>query len=212
MKLTNNQRRLKGKIYFGDNEIVTLMDRAQKLTYKFNHTNPNKKQKLQKIIRKLLGKADSTTWINPPFHCDYGTNIEVGTNFFANFNLTILDGGKVRIGDNCMIAPNVSIFTAGHPIHPTTRNTMCCYGIPITIGNNVWIGGGSIICPGVTIGDNVVIGAGSVVVKDIPAWTIAVGNPARVLRTITQADKKYYFKTQEVDDEIWTKMFPNEAK
>ena len=120
-------------------------------------------------------------------------------NFFANYNLTILDVGKVKIGKNAQIAPNVSIYTAGHPIHPDSRNTGYEYGIPITIGDNVWIGGNAVILPGVTIGNNVIIGAGSVVGKDIPDNMIAAGNPCRVIREITENDRKYYFKDREFD-------------
>ena len=136
-----------------------------------------------------------------PFLCDYGSNIEVGDNFFANYNLIVLDVGKVTIGNNVMIAPNVSIYTAGHPIHPDSRNSGYEYGIDISIGDNVWIGGNVCILPGVHIGNNVVIGAGSVVTKDIPDDSIAAGNPCRLVRTITDADRKYYFKNRQFDVE-----------
>ena len=127
----------------------------------------------------------------------------MGKNFFANYNCTILDVAKVKIGDNCQMAPNVAIYTAGHPVHPDTRNTAYEYGIEVVIGDNVWIGGNTVICPGVHIGDNVVIGAGSVVTKDIPDWSIAAGNPCKVIRKITDDDKKLYFKTREFDEESW---------
>ena len=136
-----------------------------------------------------------------PFRCDYGWNIEIGENFFANYNLTILDVGKVTIGNNVMMGPNVSIYAAGHPIHPETRNTGYEHGLPITIGDNVWIGGNVVILPGVTIGNNVVIGAGSVVSKDIPDDVIAVGSPCKVAREITEEDKKYYYGKTEFDKE-----------
>ena len=137
--------------------------------------------------------------IEAPFHCDYGYNIEVGENFFANYNLTVLDVGKVRIGKNAQIAPNVSIYTAGHPIHPESRNSGYEYGIDVTIGDNVWIGGNVCIMPGVTVGDNVVIGAGSVVTKDIPDSVIAVGNPCRVVRAITDDDRDFYYRDRRFD-------------
>ena len=124
---------------------------------------------------------------------------EVGENFFANYNLTILDVGKVKIGANAQIAPNVSIYTAGHPVHPESRNTGYEYGIPITIGDNVWIGGSVTILPGVTIGNNVVIGAGSVVTRDLPDNVIAAGNPCRVLRTITEEDRDFYYRDRKFD-------------
>ena len=132
-------------------------------------------------------------------HCDYGYNIEVGENFFANYNFTVLDVGKVRIGANAQIAPNVSIYTAGHPVHPDSRNSGYEYGIDITIGDNVWIGGNVCILPGVTVGDNVVIGAGSVVTKDIPDNVIAAGNPCRILRTITEEDRDFYYRDRRFD-------------
>lgn len=167
--------------------------------YDFNQLPPTESARVPEMLKNIFGKAGTDIWIEAPFHCDYGWNIEVGNNFFANYNLTILDVGKVTIGDNVQMAPNVSIYTAGHPIHPEARNTGYEYGIPITIGNNVWIGGNVVILPGVAIGDNVVIGAGSVVSRDIPDNMIAVGNPCRVIREITDADKKFYYKNREFD-------------
>ena len=160
--------------------------------YEFNLLPPKERSRIPALLKELLGKTVDSLWVEPPFHCDYGWNIEVGENFFANYNLTILDVGKVTIGKNVMIAPNVSIYTAGHPVHPDSRNSGYEYGIPITIGDNVWIGCGAIILPGVTIGDNVVIGAGSVVTKDIPSNVIAAGNPCNVIREITDEDHNYW--------------------
>ena len=142
-------------------------------------------------------------WVNLPFYCDYGFNIEAGKNFYANYNCTIIDVAKVKIGDNCFMAPNVAIYMAGHPIYPDTRNSMFEYGKEVTIGDNVWIGGNTVVCPGVHIGDNVVIGAGSVVTKDIPAWSVAAGNPCRVIRKITEKDKRNLFHNEEIDEEAW---------
>ena len=157
---------------------------------------------IKKIAKELLGKSEDV-FIYPPFYCDYGTNIQVGKNFFANYNCTILDVAKVVIGDNCQLAPNVSIYTAGHPLHPDTRNTAYEYGIAVTIGDNVWVGGNTVICPGVHIGSNTVIGAGSVVTKDIPDWVVAAGNPCRVIRKITEDDRRLYFRDLEFDEEGW---------
>lgn len=170
--------------------------------YDYNLLRPDKKDEAVKLIKDILGKTGENICIMPPFHCDYGNNIEVGENFFANYNCIILDVAKVTIGKNVMFAPNVSIYTAGHPIHPDSRNSGYEYGIPVTIGDNVWIGGSVVINPGVTIGNNVVIGSGSVVTKDIPDNVIAVGNPCRVIREITEEDRKYYFKDRifDVDD------------
>ena len=166
----------------------------KKRIYRYNSLSPEQGEEQAALIKEIIGKCGENIWIETPFHCDYGWNIEVGENFFANYNLTILDVGKVVIGKNAQIAPNVSIYTAGHPVHPDSRNTGYEYGIGVTIGDNVWLGGNTVINPGVTIGNNVVIGAGSVVTKDLPDDVIAVGNPCRVLRKITEEDRKYYFK------------------
>lgn len=147
--------------------------------------------------------------IMPPFYCDYGKHIEVGKNLIMNYNCVILDVVKVKIGDFCQFAPNVSIYTAGHPIYPDTRNTQYEYGREVIIGNNVWVGGSVVICPGVHIGDNCVIGAGSVVTKDIPSWSVAVGNPCRVIRKITEKDKRELYKGVEIDDEAWEDINSN---
>lgn len=173
----------------------------KKRIYRYNSLSPEQGEEQAALIKEIIGKCGENIWIETPFHCDYGWNIEVGENFFANYNLTILDVGKVVIGKNAQIAPNVSIYTAGHPVHQDSRNTGYEYGIGVTIGDNVWLGGNTVINPGVTIGNNVVIGAGSVVTKNLPDDVIAVGNPCRVLRKITEEDRKYYFKDREFDVE-----------
>jgi len=171
----------------------------KKRIYKYNNLPPEAEKEQEELIKEILGKTGENVHIEAPFHCDYGYNIEVGENFFANYNLTVLDVGKVRIGKNAQIAPNVSIYTAGHPIHPDSRNSGYEYGIEVTIGDNVWIGGNVCIMPGVTVGDNVVIGAGSVVTKDIPDSVIAVGNPCRVVRAITDDDRDFYYRDRRFD-------------
>lgn len=143
-----------------------------------------------------MGSIGENFKIQTPFYCDYGNNIYVGDNFFANFDCLILDVAEVHIGDNVMFAPRVNIFTAGHPIDAEVRNTNLEFGMTVTIGDNVWVGGNVTINPGVNIGDNVVIGSGSVVTRDIPSDTVAVGNPCRVIRAITDADKKYWSEKQ----------------
>ena len=143
----------------------------------------------KEIIGKLFGKTKENFCVTAPFYCDYGYNIEIGENFYSNHNLVILDGAKVEIGDNVFIAPNCCITTAGHPINIDERNRGLEYAYPIKIGNNVWIGAGANILPGVTIGDNVTIGAGSVENKSIPANSIAVGNPCKVIKTILDKTK-----------------------
>ena len=171
----------------------------KKRVFRFNNMEPERFEEKIALIKEIFGKTGENIFVEAPFHCDYGYNIEVGENFFANYNLTILDVGKVKIGANAQIAPNVSISTAGHPVHPESRNTGYEYGIPITIGDNVWIGGSVTILPGVTIGSNVVIGAGSVVTKDLPDNVIAAGNPCRVLRTITEEDRDFYYRDRKFD-------------
>ena len=171
----------------------------KKRIYRFNHMPPEEWDRQDELLKQILGRTGRFAHVEPPFHCDYGYNIEVGENFFANYNLTVLDVARVRIGANAQIAPNVSIYTAGHPIHPDSRNSGYEYGIDVTIGDNVWLGGNACVMPGVTIGNNVVIGAGSVVTKDIPGNVIAVGNPCRVVREITEADRDYYFRDRKFD-------------
>lgn len=200
--MNNIERRDRGMAYISDDSVFEQQKPARRLTQQLNSVDRSDFETIGKIVKELLGKSENA-FINPPFYCDYGFNIEAGKNLFVNYNCTILDVGKVRIGDNCQIAPNVAIYTAGHPVHPDSRNSMYEYGIDVTIGDNCWIGGNSVICPGVTLGDNVVIGAGSVVTKDIPSWSIAAGNPCKVIRSITEADRKYYYKDREFDEEAW---------
>lgn len=175
---------------------------CRKKVYRFNHLDPENQEEADRLLREIFGKTGENIGVEPPIHFDYGKNTEVGDNFFANFNTVILDVAKVTIGKNVMFAPNVSIYTAGHPVHPDSRNSGYEYGIPVTIGDNVWMGGNAVVLPGVHIGNNVVIGAGSVVAKDIPDNVIAAGNPCRVIREITEEDRKFYFKDRvfDVDD------------
>lgn len=197
--------------YISDESIMEEQKRARKLTQELNTIDRSDFDGIAGIVKELLGKSEGA-FINPPFYCDYGFHIEVGKNFFANYNCTILDVAKVTIGDNCQFAPNVAVYTAGHPVHPETRNTMYEYGISVSIGDNVWVGGNTVICPGVHIGNNTVIGAGSVVTKDIPDNVIAAGNPCRVIREITEADRKLYFKDREFDEEAWEDIQRKEQK
>ena len=168
--------------------------------FRYNNISPDKTEERERLLREILGKtSDGYLCIESPFHCDYGYNIEVGKNFFANYNFIVLDVGKVRIGNDVMMGPNVAIYTAGHPLHPDSRNSGYEYGIDVSIGDNVWIGGNVCIMPGVNIGNNVVIGAGNVVTKDIPDNMIAVGNPCKVVREITEEDRDYYYKDRKFD-------------
>lgn len=163
--------------------FIELLKKTRRTLKHYNDLDPFSPE-LKEILTKLLGACGDNININQPFRCDYGCNVFVGENFFANFNLTILDEALVTIGDNCFIGPNVSIYTACHPLNAAERNKFVEWAEPVTIGDNVWLGGGVTILPGVTIGDNCVIGAGSVVTHDIPSNTLAVGNPARVIKEI----------------------------
>ncbi|NLP44163.1 MAG: sugar O-acetyltransferase [Peptococcaceae bacterium] len=181
---SEKEKMLAGELYYSsDAELAREREYARDLLFEFNHSRPSDKEKRQEILSCLIS-AKGSFHIEAPFYCDYGYNIEVGENFYANFGCIILDVNKVKIGDNVLLAPNVQIYTATHPVDPVARLTGKEFAKPISIGNNVWIGGGTIICPGVKIGDNVTIGAGSVVTKDIPANVVAVGNPCKVLKKI----------------------------
>ncbi|MDD1729995.1 MAG: sugar O-acetyltransferase [Methanospirillum sp.] len=168
-----------------DEYLVSVRKRARKIFQRYNRTEEDPKVR-RRLLEKLIKQpVDKTVFIEPPFFCDYGVNITFGKNFYANFNCVILDCGRVQIGKNTLLGPGVQIYTATHPVNPSARRSHLESAYPVTIGDNVWIGGGSIILPGVTIGNNSVIGAGSVVTKDIPDDVVAVGNPCRVIRTIT---------------------------
>ncbi len=211
--MNQKERMLAGLPYKAWLDGLTEEREANKVRiWRYNQFSPADRETRDKLIREIIGKCGKSVSFEVPFHCDYGWNIEVGENFYANYNCTILDVGHVKIGKNVMFAPNVSIFTAGHPVHPDSRNSGYEYGIPVTIGDNVWLGGGVIVTPGVTIGNNVVIGAGSVVTKDIPDNVIAVGNPCRVLRAITEADRDLYFKDRRFDvDDYRGSTIPTDA-
>ena len=193
--MTEKEKRDKGVLYDAnyDAALGAEMLKCKDICFEFNSLKPSETEKKNKIIKKLFGKTKGSFNILAPFWCDYGYNIEVGENFFANHNCVILDGAKVKFGDNVFIAPNCGFYTAGHPIDAKRRNAGLEYAYPITVGNNVWIGGGVQVMPGVKIGNNVVIGGGSVVTHDIPDGVIAVGNPCKLLRPITvkEINKEY---------------------
>lgn len=172
-----------------DKDLLEQRTKAKELCYDFNNLRPSDEKGQKEILKETFRQDQNNFIITAPFWCDYGYNIEVGENFYSNHNLVILDGGKVTFGDNVFIAPNCGFYTAGHPIDFERRNKELEYAYPISVGNNVWIGAGVRVMPGVTIGDNVVIGGGSVVVKDIPSNSVAVGNPCKAIRSITEKDK-----------------------
>lgn len=201
-KMTNIQRRDAGMAYISDEAVFEEQLVCRKILQKLNFMDRSDFDGIKETVKELLGRSEEA-FINPPFYCDYGKHIEVGKNFFANYNCTLLDVAKIKIGDNCQLAPNVAIYTAGHPVHPVSRNSAYEYGKEVTIGDNVWIGGNTVVCPGVHIGSNTVIGAGSVVTKDIPDWCIAAGNPCKVIRRITEEDQRKLFRDEEIDEEAW---------
>ena len=181
---SEKEKMLAGAFYNAqDRELVRDRDYARYLLYEFNSLKPWEKEKRLSILKQLI-TVKGSFYVEPPFYCDYGYNIEVGDQFYANFGCVILDCNRVRMGNNVLLGPDVQIYTAGHPTEPEERLAGYEYARPVTIGNNVWIGGGTIICPGVNIGDNVTIGAGSVVTKDIMANVVAAGNPCRVIRKV----------------------------
>ena len=171
-----------------DEALLRERDLCKDICFAYNNTAPSRLSDKKDLLRSLFGKTAGDFTIQTPFWCDYGYNIELGRNFYANHNLVILDGARIKFGDNVFIAPNCGFHTAGHPVDFLRRNKGLEYAWPITVGDNVWIGAGVQVCPGVTIGSNVVIGAGSVVTKNIPDNVVAVGNPCRVLRSITEEE------------------------
>lgn len=203
--MTNQERRDEHLAYIADGPILEELAKARGLVQKLNTIDRTDGEGILKLIRELL-QTEQSPCIVPPFYCDYGSHISVGKNFFANYNCTLLDVGRITFGDNCMLAPNVAIYTAGHPLHPDSRNSGYEYGADVVIGSNVWIGGSVVITPGVHIGDCCVIGAGSVVTKDIPAWSLAAGNPCRVIREITEKDRRFYFKDKKFDETAWEQI------
>lgn len=179
------KKMVSGEVYnAADPVILEQLNQVKELVWEYNNIRPTDSEKKREAIHALLGRCGKDPIINQPFYCDYGINISVGDRFFANFNFTVLDEAPVTIGDDVFIGPNVSFYTACHSTDPEERNTRQEWAKPITVGNRVWIGGSVTVLPGVTIGDNCTIGAGSVVTKDIPANSIAVGNPCKVIKKI----------------------------
>lgn len=192
--MTEREKAQQGYLYDAnyDKEIVEERTRCADLCYEFNLCRPSDTAKQQELLNRMLGSIKGNPVITAPFYCDYGFNITIGENFYTNHNVTILDGAKVTFGDNVFIAPNCVFSTAGHSIDSEQRAKGLEIARPITVGNNVWIGANVSVLPGVTIGSSSIIGAGSVVNKDIPEGVIAAGNPCKVIRKITEEDKKKY--------------------
>lgn len=194
--MKEKEKMIAGELYDAnyDEELIKERCIAKDKCYEYNNIKPSHYKEKENAIKNIFGKTGNTIIVEQPFMCDYGYNIEVGENFYANHNLIILDGNKVQFGDNVFIAPNCGFYTAGHPLDAKRRNQGLEYAKSIKVGNNVWIGGNVIVLPGVSIGDNSVIGAGSVVTKDIPSNVVALGNPCRVIKKIDNLKGKNKIK------------------
>jgi len=183
------QKMIAGELYDAlDPDLVAARERARGLCQDLNATGERDQDARRRLLAQLFASGGDSVWLQPPFWCDYGSNIHLGERVYFNFNCVVLDVCPVKIGDYVFFGPGVQIYAATHPIDPVERRTSE-FGKSVTIGSDVWVGGGAIICPGVTLGDRTVIGAGSVVTKDIPAGVVAAGNPCRVIRGITAADR-----------------------
>lgn len=194
-----------GELYCCNDEgLARLQMECLEKLYDYNATRPSQGEERRRLLREMFAEIGEGCYIEPPLHANWGgRHVHFGKNVYANFNLTMVDDTHIYVGDSTMLAPNVIIATAGHPILPELREQVYQYNMPVHIGKNCWIGAGAIIMPGVSIGDNTAIGAGSVVTKDIPANVVAVGNPCRVLREIGERDREFYFKDRRIDwDEI----------
>lgn len=190
-----------GELYLpGDPEILAEQMVCLEKLYDFNQTRPGEMEKRVRLLKVMFSEIGEGCYIEPPFHSNWGgKHVHFGKNIYANFNLTLVDDTHIYVGDYTMFGPNVTVATAGHPILPELREQGYQYNMPVRIGKNCWIGAGAMILPGVTVGDNTIIGAGSVVTRDIPDGVVAVGNPCRVLRKISDRDREYYFKDRKIN-------------
>ncbi len=199
--MTEKEKMTSGDLYLPDgDEIMSEQLQCLDKLYDFNQTRPTEQDKRAAMLKEMFAEIGENCYIEPPLRANWGgKHCHFGKNVYANFNLTLVDDSHIYVGDYTMIAPNVVISTAGHPILPELREKAYQYNMPVHIGRNCWIGAGALIMPGVTIGDNTVIGAGSVVTKDIPANVVAVGNPCRVMREIGEHDREFYFKDKRIN-------------
>lgn len=199
--MTEFERMEKGLIYdCTADEIMSVQTGFAQQMKEYNTLGLGDEKRMEALLPLLFAEVGEGTYIQPPFYANWGgAHVHLGKYVYANFSLTLVDDGHIFIGDNTMIGPNVTIATASHPVLPAFREKGYQFNVDVHIGKNVWIGAGAIILPGVTIGDNTVIGAGSVVTKDIPANVVAVGNPCRVMREISDHDKEYYYKDRKID-------------
>ena len=190
--MTEKEKMLSGNLYTVDGELRRGLLNARRITRRYNATTEDEAEIRKGLLSELFASMGENIYIEPPFRCDYGGNISIGENFYANYDCVILDVNRVTIGSNVKFGPRVCVYTAGHPIDAGVRRSLLEFGKPVTIGGDVWVGGNAVINPGVTIGDSAVIGSGSVVTKDIPGGVVAAGNPCRVLRPITDEDRRYW--------------------
>ena len=199
--MTDKEKMHTGDVYYpSDEEIMNEQLECLDRLYDFNATRPTELDKREKMLKEMFAEIGENCYIEPPLHANWGgKHVHFGNNVYANFNLTMVDDTHIYVGDCTLFGPNVVVATAGHPIDPELRSKAYQFNMPVHIGKNCWIGAGAVIVPGVTIGDNTVIGAGSVVTKDIPSNVVAVGNPCRVLREISDYDKEYYFKDRKIN-------------
>ena len=199
--MTLEERMLSGKLYDCADETLQARQRElNELVFDYNNTRPTDGKRRQTLLRQIFEDLGEGCYIEPPLHANWGSHTHLGNKVYANFNLTLVDDTHIYIGDNVMFGPNVTLCTAGHPIEPELRRQVYQYNFPIHIEENVWIGAGVIVLPGVTIGKNSVIGAGSVVTRDIPENVVAMGTPCRVARPISEWDREYYFRKHRIDE------------
>lgn len=202
--MTVKEKMHSGKLYLpSDEEIVKEQTMCLEKLYDYNATRPLEQEKRAALLKEMFAEIGEGCYIEPPLHANFGgRHVHFGKNVYANFNLTLVDDTHIYVGDNTMIGPNVTIASAGHPILPELREKGYQFNMPVHIGKNCWIGAGVVIVPGINIGDNTVIGAGSIVTKDIPANSVAVGNPCRVIREINDRDREYYFRDRKISENI----------
>ncbi len=203
--MTEREKQHSGALYDpADPQIAAEQTQFQEKLYDFNRTRPGEGEKRSALLREMFAEIGDGCYIEPPLHSNFGGHhVHFGKCVYANYNLTLVDDTHIYVGDQTMFGPNVTLATAGHPVDPTLRGRGLQYNMPVRIGKNCWLGAGVIVLPGVTIGDNVVIGAGSVVTKDIPSDVVALGNPCRVVRSVGQHDRAYYFKDRTIEASLF---------
>ena len=206
--MTDYEKMRSGNVYVcASDELSTLQEKCLEKLYDFNQTHPSEHEKRAELLKDLLAEVGDGCYVEPPLHANWGCHTHFGRGVYANFNLTLVDDNDIFVGDYTMFGPNVTISAAGHPIAPELRGAnVTQFNIPVHIGKNVWLGAGVIVLPGVTIGDNSVIGAGSVVTHDIPANSVAVGTPCKVVREINERDREFYYKDRRTDPAIFEEV------